>query len=40
MDSQIKYYYVFGGERVVFDKEEVAKIKTIDSPGNTTRIVF
>jgi len=33
MDSQIKYYYIFGGERVVFDKDDVAKIKTIDTPG-------
>lgn len=35
MPSQIKYAYVYGGEQVIFSKEEIQKIKTIEQPGLT-----
>lgn len=33
MDSQIKNAYGYGGERVIFEKDEITQIKTIDQPG-------
>ncbi len=33
MDSQMKYSYIYGGEKVIFDKEEVTAIKTFDKKG-------
>ncbi len=33
MDSQIKYSYLYGGERIVFDKEEITAIKNFDVQG-------
>ena len=33
MDTQIKYSYDYGGEKVIFDKDEVTAIKTIDKKG-------
>jgi ATP-dependent DNA helicase 2 subunit 1 len=33
MDSQIKYAYVYGGEQIVFDKEEMTSIKNLDVQG-------
>ena len=29
----MKYYQMFGGEKVVFDKEEVDQMKKFDQPG-------
>jgi len=29
----MRAYYVYGGEKVVFDKEEIAAIKKLKSPG-------
>jgi len=33
MDSQIKYAYTYGGEKIIFDKEEVNAIKNFDMQG-------
>ena len=33
MDSQIKYAYGYGGERVIFDKDEITQIKSMDKQG-------
>ena len=34
LDSQIKYSYYYGGERIIFEKEELNNIKTLESkPG-------
>ncbi len=33
MDSQIKYGYGYGGQRIIFNKEEVQNIKTFDKQG-------
>ena len=33
MSSDIKYFQDFGGEKVVFEKEEIAKIKRITDQG-------
>ncbi|KAL6072069.1 X-ray repair cross-complementing protein 6 [Balamuthia mandrillaris] len=33
MDTQIKYSYGYGGESVIFDKDEVATIKALDKKG-------
>lgn len=33
MDSQIKYAFPYGGENVIFDKDEILNIKTIDKQG-------
>ena len=33
MDSQIKHFYEYGGEKVVFDKEELTQAKTFDVAG-------
>ena len=35
MDSQIKKYYLYGGERVIFDKDELNSVKAMDSTGIT-----
>lgn len=40
MDSQIKYSYLYGGERVIFDKEELQGIKVLDTHGITLSVVF
>ena len=29
----MKYYQMFGGEKVIFDKEEVDQMKKFDEPG-------
>ena len=34
MIPDIKYYQEFGGEKIVFEKEETAKIKRIVDQGN------
>jgi hypothetical protein len=36
MDSQIKYSYPYGGERVIFEKDEIARIKSLDKQGSLT----
>ena len=33
LDSQIKFSYLYGGERVIFDKEELQSIKILDTQG-------
>ncbi|KAH3755963.1 beach protein [Pelomyxa schiedti] len=33
MPSQVKYCYLYGGERVVFTKDELTEIKTVGKPG-------
>ena len=33
MTGDMKYYQMFGGEKVVFDKEEVDQMKKFDQPG-------
>jgi len=33
LDNQIKYSYGYGGERIIFDKEQLANIKTLDRQG-------
>lgn len=33
MKGDIKYYQLFGGEKVIFDKEEVDQMKKFDQPG-------
>lgn len=35
MDSQIKYSYPYGGENIIFDKEEITNIKSLDKQGIT-----
>lgn len=34
MDSQIKYAYQYGGEKIIFDKDEINSIKNLDKTGN------
>lgn len=34
MDTQIKHYFDYGGEKVIFDTDELKKIKSFDDPGN------
>ena len=33
MPTDIKYYQEFGGEKVVFEKEEIAEMKKFSEPG-------
>ena len=33
MPTDIKYYQEFGGEKVVFEKEEIAEMKKFSDPG-------
>ena len=33
MPTDMKYYQEFGGEKVVFEKEEVAEMKKFADPG-------
>ena len=33
MKGDMKYYKMFGGEKVIFDKEEVDQMKKFDQPG-------
>eukprot|EP01105_Mastigella_eilhardi_P018809 TRINITY_DN4385_c0_g1_i2.p1 TRINITY_DN4385_c0_g1~~TRINITY_DN4385_c0_g1_i2.p1 ORF type:complete len:587 (-),score=125.41 TRINITY_DN4385_c0_g1_i2:91-1851(-) len=33
LPSQVKYCYYYGGERIMFDKEEVEALKTVDRQG-------
>ena len=33
MSSDIKYFQEFGGEKVVFEKEETARVKSIAGQG-------
>ena len=35
--EQLKSYLMYGGEKVVFEKEEIADIKKIQSPGMQPR---
>ena len=35
MKGDMKYYQMFGGEKVIFDKEEVDQMKKFDQPGKT-----
>lgn len=35
LDSQIKYAFNYGGHKVMFEKEELNKIKALDRPGTT-----
>jgi len=37
MPTDMKYYQEFGGEKVVFEKEEVAEMKKFADPG---RLIF
>ena len=37
MPSQVKYYYTYGGERVIFDKDELLELKTVEKPGTGYR---
>lgn len=34
MDSQIKYGYPYGGEKIIFEKDEITQIKNFDKQGN------
>lgn len=34
MSSDIKYYQELGGEKVVFEKEEVDSMKAVSNQGN------
>ncbi len=34
LPTDIKYYQMFGGEKVVFEKEEVDEMKKFGKPGN------
>ena len=36
MPTDIKYYQEFGGEKVVFEKEEIAEMKKFADPGVRT----
>ena len=36
MPTDMKYYQEFGGEKVVFEKEEVAEMKKFADPGRLT----
>jgi ATP-dependent DNA helicase 2 subunit 1 len=40
MDSQIKFSYLYGGERVIFDKEELQGIKVLDTHGTFKVVIF
>jgi ATP-dependent DNA helicase 2 subunit 1 len=33
MDSQIKFAHMYGGEKIIFDKDEIAAIKSFDAQG-------
>ena len=33
MPTDIKYYQLFGGEKVIFEKEEVIEMKKFGEPG-------
>ena len=33
MPTDIKYYQLFGGEKVIFEKEEVTDMKKFGKPG-------
>lgn len=33
MPTDIKYYQPFGGEKVIFEKEEVTEMKKFGEPG-------
>lgn len=33
MPTDIKYYQLFGGEKVIFEKEEVTEMKKFGKPG-------
>ena len=33
MPADIKYYQLFGGEKVIFEKEEVTDMKKFGTPG-------
>ena len=37
MPTDIKYYQEFGGEKVVFEKEEIAEMKKFTDPGRGER---
>lgn len=36
MDSQIKYAYLYGGEKIIFEKDEITQIKSFDKQGIKT----
>ena len=40
MLPDIKYYQEFGGEKIIFEKEETAKIKRIIDQGTCTSIII
>lgn len=33
MPTDLKYYQMFGGEKVIFEKEEVTEMKKFGTPG-------
>src|SRR4051794_27945052 len=36
MDTQVKLAYVYGGEKLVFEKDEIQQIKCIDKQGKAS----